>query len=106
MSKQESTKKQKQEEQDDVLFMGTVAWFNRKKDGYGFITPEGKEVGTDDVFVHVSQVEPDDSGKTPTLQPGDTVSFVVGNPPENNSKKKPMAMKVKLIERADEEEKK
>jgi len=101
MSKEEKSKKQ-EEHQDDVTFYGEVAWFNRKKDNYGFITPEGQKVGDDDVFVHGSQIAEDSEGKTPQLDPGDMVTFILSDPPDDNKKKKPMARNVKLVKKADE----
>jgi len=100
MSKQEKSKKQ-EEHQDDVTFYGEIAWFNKKKDNYGFITPEDKQVGDDDVFVHGSQVVADSDGKIPELNPGDEVTFILADPPEGNKKKKPMAKEVKLVKKAE-----
>ncbi len=48
---------------------GTVKWFSDQK-GYGFITPEDREVS--EVFVHFSAIE---SGGFRTLQEGQTVEF-------------------------------
>jgi CspA family cold shock protein len=47
---------------------GTVKWFNAQK-GYGFIQPE---VGSKDIFVHISAVER--AGKT-TLPEGQKISY-------------------------------
>jgi CspA family cold shock protein len=47
---------------------GKVKWFNEEK-GYGFITPVGK---SKDVFVHISNVDADE-----TLKEGDEVYFDV-----------------------------
>jgi CspA family cold shock protein len=47
---------------------GTVKWFNSQK-GFGFIQPE---VGSKDVFVHISAVERAGMG---TLNEGQKVSF-------------------------------
>jgi CspA family cold shock protein len=49
---------------------GTVKWFNSQK-GFGFIQPE---VGSTDVFVHISAVE---RAGLSTLNEGQKVSFDV-----------------------------
>ncbi len=49
---------------------GTVKWFNATK-GYGFIQPED---GTEDVFVHISDVQRSGLGD---LTEGQRVSFEV-----------------------------
>ena len=50
---------------------GNVKWFNEKK-GFGFITPEGKDVK--DVFVHFSSIKQDKKGFR-TLLENEPVSF-------------------------------
>ena len=50
---------------------GTVKWFNGSK-GYGFITPDD---GSDDVFVHYSEVK---SSGYATLDEGQKVEFEIG----------------------------
>jgi len=49
---------------------GTVKWFNEKK-GFGFITPDD---GTDDLFVHHSEIKVDGFAK---LDEGQKVQFEV-----------------------------
>jgi len=52
---------------------GNVKWFNDAK-GFGFITPEGNEPGTKDVFVHFSAIQIDGFK---SLKDGQAVTFDV-----------------------------
>ncbi|MGH6932873.1 MAG: cold-shock protein [Dongiaceae bacterium] len=58
------------------MSIGTVKWFNSAK-GFGFIQPED---GSQDVFVHVSDVERSGLG---TLNEGQRVSFELTRNPKN-----------------------
>ena len=51
---------------------GTVKWFNSSK-GYGFIAREGGE----DVFVHFSAIQEDNSSGFRNLEEGQRVEFEV-----------------------------
>jgi len=64
------------------MTIGTVKWFNQKK-GYGFIVPDD---GTQDVFVHISDVE--QAGLAP-LQEGQRISFETAM---NGDKQKAVAL--------------
>lgn len=52
---------------------GTVKWFNEEK-GFGFIQPND---GSNDVFVHFSQVKNGGQGRV-SLADGQAVEFTVG----------------------------
>ena len=70
-------------------FEGTVKWFNEEK-GFGFI----KQEGTNDIFLHISQVEGPEMPDT-----GDTVSYY----PEEG-KKGMVATKVIIVRKADKDQ--
>jgi CspA family cold shock protein len=63
--------------QEDVMFVGTVKWFNDAK-GFGFIEPEE---GGPDVFAHFSAIEMDGFR---TLKQGSKVSFELVQGPKGN----------------------
>jgi cold shock protein len=69
------------------MAIGTVKWFNSQK-GYGFIQPE---IGSKDVFVHISAVERSGIGN---LNEGQRVSFDVENDPRSG---KSSATNLKLV---------
>jgi CspA family cold shock protein len=69
---------------------GTVKWFSIDK-GYGFIQPSAPTDTSEDVFVHVVDLE--DSG-IDLLRSGDVVSYEIG---KNSHNQKPKAVRLKLI---------
>lgn len=69
---------------------GRVIWF---KGTFGFICPDGKREGEADIFLHYSQIVPQQEGSYRTLAANDRVSFVVGA-----NHKGPMAVEVTKLE--------
>lgn len=59
---------------------GRVKWFDSKK-GYGFIEKTGEN--KEDFFVHFSNISPCDEASYKKLFPGEYVSFVKADNPEN-----------------------
>ncbi|MBH91085.1 MAG: cold-shock protein [Candidatus Marinimicrobia bacterium] len=53
---------------------GTVKWFNNQK-GYGFISPEGADGDSKDLFVHMSSIIMEGFK---TLKDGQEVEYEVG----------------------------
>ncbi len=91
--------------EDDTVF-GTVVWNDKKKKGFGFIQMDGeKQEEGNDIFMHHSQIMAYKDGKVPNLEAGDRVSFILVDPPESNSKQKPIASEVVLEEKAPKEDK-
>ena len=69
---------------------GTVKWFDTTK-GFGFI-----DAGSEDVFVHYSDIEPQPGagkGAFRNLDPGQAVEFEVGD-----GKKGPKATNVRILQ--------
>lgn len=98
----ESPSGNRDEETVDEVIIGKVIWFSKAKKGYGFAAMEGEEEGDNDVFVHRKQFA--EGAEITDLNPGDTISFILVDPPSDSSNKKPIAGEIKLIERAKEED--
>jgi CspA family cold shock protein len=68
------------------MAIGELKWFDPKK-GFGFIIPDN---GTDDVFLHVSEV--DRSGIS-FLREGDPISYEIG---EDRRSGRPCAINISI----------
>jgi len=100
----------KQEQEQNHVYTGTVAWFNRKRK-FGFITPETEDnEDKNDIFVHSDGLEKEtittednEEKEVPIkIEEGDKVTFIIGEVEENKSEK-PVALDEKLIEKAKKE---
>jgi len=64
---------------------GTVAkWLNHK--GIGFITPEGKEEGDEDILVHYAQIQQNTEDGFKSLNQGSAVEYDTETDPKDSSK--------------------